>query len=125
MRRFLLSSLLLVGAASVGNAQDSSGTLRGVYGPPESASGSLRGVTDVPRPTPFPSLPKAVAAPDYGGSDRGPDVSIQGDVRPGEALPEGVRPSPIAGRSGYGRVVINGRPAIVDMSNRRVVQIGD
>ena len=125
MRRFGLWLVLLVGAASPEYAQDASGTLRGVYGPPQSAPGALRGVYGVPQPAPLPSLPKTVAAPDYGVSERGPDVSMPGDVEPGQSLPQGVNPTPIPGRPGFGRAVVNGRPAIIDMSDSRIVQFSD
>ena len=91
-----------------------------------SAPGALRGVYGAAaQPTPLPTLPNTVVAPDYGISERGPDVSMPGHVKPGESLPEGVKASPIPGRPGYGRVVINGRPAIIDMGDSRVVQFSD
>jgi hypothetical protein len=126
MRRFLLPLVLLVGAPSAGYGQDESGTLRGVYAPPGSAPGTLRGVYGAGAlPAPLPTLPKTLAAPDYAASERGPEVSIRGRARPGESLPEGVRPAPIPGRAGFGRAVVNGRPAIVDMGDNRIVQFSD
>jgi uncharacterized protein DUF1236 len=125
MRRFVLSLVTLVAAGSAGYGQDNSGTLRGVYGPPQSAVGTLRGVYGSPQSLPPPALPSTVTAPDYGTSERGPDVSLPGSADPGETLPEGVKPSPIPGRAGYGRAVVNGRPAIIDMGNNRIVQYSD
>ena len=123
MRRFVLSLVILVGAGSAGHGQDNS--LRGVFGPPQSAPGGLRGVYGAPQPLARPTLPSTVTAPDYGTSERGPDVSLPGSADPGEALPEGVKPSPIPGRPGYGRAVVNGRPAIIDTGNNRIVQYSD
>ena len=126
MRRFLLSFVLLVSAASAGHAQDASGTLRGVYAPPGSAPGALRGIYGGDaRPAPLPTLPKTIAAPDYDASERGPEVTVRGGLHPGQSLPEGVKPAPIPGRPGYARVVVNGRPAIIDMGDNRIVQFSD
>ncbi len=123
MHRFALSLVILVTAVSTGYGQDNS--LRGVYGPPQTAPGALRGVYGSPQPLPPPSLPSTVAAPNYGASERGPDVSLPGAANPGGTLPEGVKPSPISGRPGYGRAVVNGRPAIIDMGDNRIVQYSD
>ncbi len=123
MRRFVLSLVALVVAGSAGYGQDNS--LRGVYGAPQSAVGTLRGVYGSPQSLPPPALPSTITVPDYGTSERGPDVSLPGSADPGEALPEGVKPSPIPGRPGYGRAVVNGHPAIIDMGNNRIVQFSD
>ncbi len=123
MRRFVLSLVTLLASGFAGYAQNN--TLQGVYGPPQSGLGTLRGVYAPPQPAPFPTLPSTVAAPDYNVSERGPDVSMPGPVQPGQTLPEGVKPSPIPGRPGYGRAVVNGRSAIIDMSNNRIVQFSD
>ena len=125
MRRFVLSFIALLAAGLAVRAQNDSGTLRGVYAPPQSAPGGLRGVYGSSPPTALPSLPSTVAAPDYGVSERGPDVSMPGSPNPGDALPEGVKPSPIPGRPGYGRAVVNGRAAIIDMGNNRIVDYSD
>ncbi len=125
MRRFVLSLVILVGAGIAGYAQNDSGTLQGVYGPPQSAPGNLRGAytpsQSVPAPVPLPST---VAAPEY-SAERGPNVSLPGSADPGQSLPEGVKPSPIPGRTGYGRAMVNGRPAIIDMGDNRIVQYSD
>ena len=124
MHRFALSLVILVTAVSTGYGQDNS--LRGVYGPPQTAARRASRRAMVPRsPLPPPSLPSTVAAPNYGASERGPDVSLPGAANPGGTLPEGVKPSPISGRPGYGRAVVNGRPAIIDMGDNRIVQYSD
>jgi len=124
MRRFVFSFVILIGAGIAGYAQNDSGTLKGVYGPPESAPGKLRGVYGPPQSAPLTSLPSTITAPDY-STERGPDVSLPGSAEPGQSLPEGVSPSPIPGRPGYGRAVVNGRPAIIDMNDNRIVQYSD
>jgi Protein of unknown function (DUF1236) len=125
MRRFVLSLVILVEAGFAGYAQNDSGALQGVYAPPTSAPGKLRGaytpLQSVPAPAPLPST---VTAPDY-SAQRGPNVSLPGSADPGQSLPESVKPSPIPGRPGYGRAMVNGRPAIIDMGDNRIVQYSD
>ncbi len=118
MRQFVLSLVILLEAGSAGYAQ----TLQGVYGPPESATGNLRGVYGPPQSAPAAALPSTITAPDYGTAQRGPSVSLPGGVAPGEELPDGVEPSPIPDRPGYGRAMVNDRPAIIDLNTNRVVQ---
>src|SRR5947209_2753156 len=117
MRPLVLSLIVLVAAGSAARAQNQ---LRGVYGPPPSSLGNLGGVYGSPRPvapTPLPSLPSTVTAPDYGADLGGvPDVSVPGDPEQGQALPDGVRAAPIPGRPGYGEAVVNGHRAIIDQS---------
>jgi hypothetical protein len=43
----------------------------------------------------------------------------------GQTLPEGVKPSPIPDRPGYGRAMVNGHRAIIDMNSNRIVQFSD
>ena len=125
MRRTVLSLVVLLAAGLAGHAQNSSGTLQGVYGPPQSAPGALRGVFGSPQPAPLPTLPSTVTAPDYQISERGPEVSMPGTPEPGATLPEGAKPAPIPGRPGYGRAVVNGRSAIIDMNDNRIVDFSD
>ena len=126
MRQIALALLLLAGGGPSARAENGSQPLQGVFAPPQSAAGSLRGVYAPPPTIPrAPSLPSKVTAPDYGVSERGPDVSLPGTVSPGRTLPEGVKPSPIAGRAGYGRAVVNGRPAVIDMGNNRIIDYSD
>ncbi len=120
MRWFALLLVVLGGTGAY--AQNGGGSLQGVYGPPESAPGRLRGVYQPPQAPPLPTLPSKVTAPDYGTTEHGPIVSMPGDVQVGQTLPEGVSPSPIPDRPGYGRAEINGRPAIVDMGTNRIVE---
>jgi hypothetical protein len=122
MRRFVLSLVLLLAAGSAAHAQDQ---LRGVYGPPSSAPSALEGVYGAPETTPaFPRLPSTVTAPDYGSAEGGaPHVTVAGVPGRGQALPRGVKPSPIPGRPGYGEAVVNGRRAIIDLSTNRIFQI--
>ena len=101
MRQFVLSLVILLEAGSAGYAQNDSGALQGVYGPPQSGLGKLQGVYGPPQSAPAAPLPSTISAPDYGTAERGPAVSLSGDVAPGEALPQGVKPSPIPDRPGY------------------------
>ena len=121
MRRFALSFVILVEAGFAGYAQNDSETLRGVYAPPQSAPGKLQGVYGLPQSAPIAPLTSTLSAPNY-ETERGPTVSIPGSVGLSQSLPEGVNPSPIPGRPGYGRAVVNGRPVIIDMSDNRIVQ---
>jgi hypothetical protein len=126
MRQIALALLLLAAPGLAARAENGSQTLQGVFAPPQSAAGSLRGVYTPPPPIPrAPSLPSKVTAPDYGISERGPDVSLPGKVSRGQTLPEGVKPSPIPGRAGYGRAMVNGRPAIIDLGANRIIDYSD
>ncbi len=125
MRRFVLSLVAFFCAVSAGYAQNSAKTLEGVYGPPQSAPGALRGVYGAPQSPPPQRLPSTITAPDYATSERGPIVSVPGKAELGESLPEGVKPSPIPDRPGYGRAEVNGRRAIIDMNDNRIVQYSD
>lgn len=115
MRQFGFSLFILLVAGSTGFAQNN---LQGVYGPPQSDTGHLRGVFNAPQSPP--------ATASYGTSAPVPSVSLpgSGDVV-GRVLPEGVKPSPIPDRPGYGRATVNGRSAIIDMNSNRIVQYSD
>jgi|SRR5271166_6325354 len=124
MRRLILSLVVLLEVEASGYAQEQ---LRGVYGPPPSAPGALGGVYHPPQATsPMPSsLPSKVTAPDYGPAEGAPVVTVTGTPEQGEALPSGVKPTPIAGRPGYGAAVVNGHRAIIDLNSNRIFQILD
>jgi hypothetical protein len=124
MRRFVLSLVILVGAAFAGYAQKDPGTLQGVYGAPLSAPGKLQGVFGSPQSAPPAPLSSTLSAPDD-APEGGPTVSLPGHAAVGQSLPEGVNPTPIQGRPGYGRAVVNGRPAVIDMGDNRIVQYSD
>ena len=124
MRRFVLSLVILVGAGFAGYAQKEPATLQGVFGAPLSAPGNLRGVYGSPQSAPAAPLSSTLSAPDN-APERGPTVSVPGSAAVGQSLPEGVNPSPIPGRPGYGRAEVNGRPAIIDMGDNRIVQYSD
>jgi hypothetical protein len=113
MRQFVSSLFILIVAGSAGYAQN----LEGVHGPPESGTGHLRGIFGPPQ-----SAPAAA----YGTSGPVPSVQLpgSGDVV-GQVLPEGVKPSPMPDRPGYGRATVNGHSAIVDMGSNRIVQYSD
>jgi hypothetical protein len=124
MRRFVLSLVILVGAGFAGYAQQEPATLQGVFGAPLSAPGNLRGVYGSPQSAPAAPLSSTLSAPDN-APERGPTVSLPGSPAVGQSLPEGVNPTPIQGRPGYGRAQVNGRPAIIDMGDNRIVQYSD
>jgi Protein of unknown function (DUF1236) len=111
MRPLILSCVALLGLGSLGYAQDQ--TLRGVYGPP--------GMT--------PSAPSSgastFAAPELGAIGTGPRVTISGEAIRGQRLPSDVSPAPIGDRPGYGRAIVNGRRAIIDLNTNRIVQVLD
>ena len=48
-----------------------------------------------------------------------PRITVSGDPVQGQMLPNDVTPTPIPDRPGYGRVVINGRRAIIDLNTNR------
>jgi len=112
MRRLVLFSVALLGTGSLGYAQDQ--TLRGVYNPP--------GMTST-RST--PSGGSTFGAPELGAVGTGPRVTISGEAIQGQRLPSDVAPAPIADRPGYGRAIVNGRRAIIDLNTNRIVQILD
>ena len=116
--RFVFSLFILLVTLSAGYAQSGAGTLEGVYGPPQSTSGHLRGVFNAPQEAPPP--------PAFGTSAPVPSVSLpgSGDVV-GRLLPEGVKPSPMSERPGYGRATVNGHSAIIDLGTNRIVQYAD
>ena len=124
MRRFVLSLVILLEAGVAGYAQNNPGTLQGVYGPPQSAPGQLLGTYGPLKSAPPAPLPSIVTVPDY-TTERGPTVTIPGSADPGQSLPGGVNPTPIPGRPGFGRAEVNGRPAIIDMGDNRIVQYSD
>jgi hypothetical protein len=135
MRCFVLSLVVLSAAASAGYAQQkstlptpgspdtASGGLRGVYGPVSSAPGQLRGVYGPSRATAATPLSSRLSG--SANSSAIPSVSIPGTVREGQLLPEGVQASPMSDRPGYGRLLVNGRSAIVDLSTDRILQFTD
>ena len=43
----------------------------------------------------------------------------------GQSLPQGVQATPMSDRPGYGRAMVNGRPAIIEMNDNRIVQFND
>jgi hypothetical protein len=125
MMRPLVLSLVVLLAGSAAYAQDQ---LRGVYGPPSSNLGKLGGVYGSPQsvaPAPLPSLPSTITPPDYGTVGGAPEVTVPGDPQQGQALPNGVTPTPIPGRPGYGSALVNGHHAIIDESTNRIFQLED
>jgi hypothetical protein len=111
MRPAVLSFVTLLGLGSLGYAQDQ--TLRGVYGPPG-------------LPPPAKSLGKStLSAPDYGAIGSGPRITVSGEPIRGLMLPSDVSPTPIPDRPGYGKAIVNGRRAIVDLNTNRIVQVLD
>jgi hypothetical protein len=117
MRALILSGVALLALECLGYAQEQpGGTLRGVYGP-----SGLK-----PPATPGKSTGKAtLSAPGYGAIGAGPRVTIIGKPAQGETLPSDVNPAPISDRPGYGTAIVNGKRAIIDMSNNRIVQVLD
>jgi hypothetical protein len=109
MRPLILSFVALLGMGSLAYAQDQ--TLRGVYAPP-----------GMPSTSPGAST---LAAPEFGAIGTGPRVTITGEAIRGQRLPSDVAPAPIADRPGYGRAIVNGRRAIIDLNTHRIVQILD
>jgi hypothetical protein len=95
---------------SLSYAQDQ--PLRGVFGPPG-------------LPPPARTGKSTLANPDYGAIGTGPRVTIVGEATQGQTLPAGVHPTPISDRPGYGRAIVNGKRAIIDLSNNRIVQVLD
>ena len=107
MRQLVFPLFILFVAGSAGYAQN-----EGVYGPPQSNTGGLRGVFGPPQ-----------ARSNYGTPGPVPSVWLSGSGNVvGQVLPEGVKPSPMPDRPGYGRATVNGRSAIIDMGSNRIVQ---
>jgi hypothetical protein len=111
MRAIVLSCVALLGAASLGYAQDQ--TLRGVYAPP--------GLSP-----PAKSVGKStLSTPDFGAVGTGPRVTISQEATRGQVLPSNVNPAPIPDRPGYGKAVVNGHRVIVDLNSNRIYQVLD
>ena len=95
-----------------GSPKSATGGLRGVYGPPASGVGQLRGVYGPPQsPAPAP-LSSTLAGSSSSNSGSVPNISLPGKATEGQTLPEGSTPSPMPDRPGYGRAMVNDRPAI-------------
>ena len=138
--RFVLSLVVVAAAASAAYAQNqktnsgglqgsfgssdsATGGLRGVYGPPGSSAGQLPGVHAPPRSpaaTPFSS-----GLTGNLNSGTVPSVSVPGSAQEGQSLPGDVKPDPMPDRPGYGRATVNGRPAIIDMNDNRIVNFSN
>ena len=112
MRAIVLSVAVLVGLGQLVYAQTQPQTLRGVYGPPKS---SALGLSAKPSSN-FSGL-------NDGPIGTGPRVIVPGTPARGDTLPPDVTATPLADRPGYGAVVVNGRRAIVDLNNNRIVQL--
>lgn len=112
MRPLVLFCVALLGMESLAYAQDQ--TLRGVYAPP--------GMGMTPS---APSGASTFAAPELGAIGVGPRVTISGEAIRGQRLPGDVSPAPIEDRPGYGRAIVNGRRAIIDLNTHRIVQVLD
>jgi hypothetical protein len=119
MRVIVLSIVVFIGLGSFGYAQNQPQTLKGVYGPPGSSALGSPGLGASGK---LPSALSTLSNAPVGGPPR---VTVPGDPVQGQTLPDDVNPTPIAGRPGYGTVVVNGRRAIVDLANNRIFQISD
>ena len=71
------------------------------------------------------SLPTTVTGSGSATSDSIPNVTMPGEAQVGQALPQGVTPSPMSDRPGYGRAIVNGHNAIVDTNSNQIVQFSD
>jgi hypothetical protein len=111
MRALVLSFVALLGAGSLGYAQDQS--LRGVFGPPGAAPPAAK------------SGKSSFSGLDSGAIGNGPRVTIVGGAAPGQTLPSNVSPAPMSDRPGYGTAIVNGHRSIIDLSNNRIVQVMD
>jgi hypothetical protein len=111
MRAIVLSIAVLCGLGSSGYAQNQ---LKGVYGPPGSSALGASGKSS--------GLSSSLGNVPVGGAPR---ITVPGDPVQGQTLPNDVTPTPIPDRPGYGRVVINGHRAIVDLNTNRIYQISD
>ncbi len=109
----------------LGSPESTPGGLAGVYGPPASDPGHLSGVYNPPQPSGLPSLPTTITGPSASNSGSVPNVNVPGRAREGEPLPVDAKPTPMSDRPGYGRAMVNGRPAIIDLSDNRIVQLSD
>jgi hypothetical protein len=114
MRALFLLSVVFFGTGSLGYAQDQPGALRGVFAPP-----------GLPSSAPAKSGKPTPSAPNYGAVGNGPRVTVSGEPTQGQLLPNGVNPTPISDRPGYGSVIVNGRRAIIDLNSNRIVQVLD
>ena len=112
MRAIVLSIFVFCGLGSSGYAQNQ---LKGVYGPPGSSALGASGKSSGGLSSSLGNVP-------VGGAPR---ITVPGDPVQGQTLPNDVTPTPIPDRPGYGRVVINGRRAIVDLNTNRIYQISD
>ena len=110
---------------TLGSPGNAAGGLRGVYGPPESTAGQLTGVYAPPQSPSLAPLSSRLTGLNPATSGGVPSVSLPGSVREGERLPEGVRADPMSDRPGYGRAIVNGRNAIIEMRDNRIVQFSD
>jgi hypothetical protein len=116
MRQLLVSLVVLLGAGSTGYAQNDSGTLRGVYGPGQSAPTAPAAIGGIygPGQSAPAALPQPSASPPDSGAAVPPAVLISGPPALGQALPIGINPIPIPGQPGYGTAIVNGHNAIVE-----------
>ena len=112
MRAIVLSIAVLCGLGSIGYAQNQ---LKGVYGPPGSSALGASGKSSGGLSSALGNVPIRGA----------PRITVSGDPVQGQMLPNDVTPTPIPDRPGYGRVVINGRRAIIDLNTNRIYQISD
>ncbi len=101
------------------------GGLRGVYGVPNSTPGHLNGVYGVGQPSLTTSLPSTITGPSSSNSGSVPTVTVPGAAMEGQSLPQGAMATPMSDRPGYGRAMVNGRPAIIDMNDNRIVQFSN
>ncbi len=121
MQRLITSLLILLGISSVSVAQNNSGALRGVYGPPSSTAGQLGGVYGPSSSAPG-ALPGVYGASRSGSAILGPVISLPGTIEEGQTLPAGVNSESLPDRPGFGSAMINGHRAIIDQSDNHVVE---
>ena len=114
MRAIVLSVCVLCGLGSSGYAQN------------QNAQGRLRSpwVVGIGRARQVVGRPLLLAG-QCAHWRRSPRITVPGDPVQGQTLPNDVTPTPIPDRPGYGRVVINGRRAIIDLNTNRIYQISD
>lgn len=147
MRRFRLSLVVVLVAVAPAGAQQKSGLtggaratgltgafgspdsatggLRGVYAPPDSGIGHLRGIYGPPQPSLPAPLSSTLAGPSSSNSGSIPAISLPGKAAEGQTLPEGAQAAPMPDRPGYGRAMVNDRPAIINLNDNRIVQFSD
>jgi hypothetical protein len=125
MRQLLVSLVVLLGAGSTGYAQNDSGTLRGVYGPGQSAPTAPAAIGGIygPGQSAPAALPQPSASPPDSGAAVPPAVLISGPPALGQALPIGINAIPIPGQPGYGTAIVNGHNAIVERGTNRIIQL--